>query len=469
MRSIPSDQRNSAQTDSSDEANLNQKDQQNLSCINPQDSRQDTDSIEAGHSSRVIKQSKSHISNLEIDLHPFVHWSQSQTNITLRIDLTEAEDLEASIDDKTGKVFTFSANAKGSHGQGKYGFRIEFFGSVEKAFNCEPIGRHVLILIKKRAQKNWTRLTRDKARLPWLRVDFDHYQGISDSDSVDDTAETDQDYTDQQAEPSESRYKNLIDIFGKKEKDTCPSDTNPSKKNSMKYDHRKDTQTSVGSKNTVRTAPDYKRTYLFLYNLVMFIMFLKVCIILIIKGVSGTIDDDTITGAAFLIKLLTYTQLLETIHPMLGLVPGGPLMPLIQTTGRLVVGFFLSDPDIRISSSPYAYALLLVWSSVEIFRYPFYALRVFDIDIYSLTWCRYSLFIPLYPMGAICEAMVVVATIRHYDKTGSYRLDLPNSANISLSLTTILWIYIPLLIVMICNLMRHMWSQRCRQLKEKTS
>ena len=240
--------------------------------------------------------------------------------------------------------------------------------------------------------------------------------------------------------------------------------------NKMKHDYRRDNATAETSKNTAKYAHDYRKTYLFIYNLILFILFLMVNMILLIKVSTKTIDDDSVRGAAFIIKLLTYIQLLETLHPILGLVPGGPSMPFLQSIGRLIVNEFLSDPKIRVDSAPYAHYLFIVWSSIEIFRYSFYALRVFKVDIYPLTWCRYTLFLPLYPMGGFCESQVISSTIKEYEKTTSYSVGLPNSANFSFNLPIFLRFYqIALLGPSIVYLMRYMWSQRCKQLKVKVS
>lgn len=237
----------------------------------------------------------------------------------------------------------------------------------------------------------------------------------------------------------------------------------------MKIDQRRDQSNSMDvGKNTVKHASNNKKTYLFLYNLTMFVMFLMVNLILLIKGLAGPLDDDSVRGAAFIVKILTYTQLLETIHPILGLVPGGPFMPFFQVIGRLFVNFFLADPTIRIDSAPYAHYLFIVWSSIEIFRYSYYALRVFNVEIYAITWCRYTLFIPLYPMGGFSEAQIVLATAKLYEKTGAYSISLPNASNFSFNLPVFLRVYaIFLLAPSIMYLMRYMWSQRCKQLKPK--
>lgn len=441
-------------------------------------------------------------------LHPFVHWAQSQTSISLRVDLIQVENLDVSIGED-GASLTFFAQGRGAHGLQDYYFSLDFHSTVERKFDCHAIERYVLILIKKTPDRqiNWPRLTKQTSKLPWLRVDFDRYGG-DDSDEDNSNNDDEQHQLDegrqsfellreqlkeakqQQQQQTNSTTENINDqsqqqnswadsldnIFKNKNKNNKFDIFDPFNKRNkfrdtanMKYDYRKDSVTTTDSgKNTAKHALDYKKTYLFIYNLVMFIIFLKVNLVLIIKSISGTVDDDIVQGAAFIVKLLTWTQLLETIHPILGLVPGGPLMPFTQVVGRLLVNYFLSEPTIRIDSAPYACYLFIVWSSIEVFRYSFYSLRVFNVNIYALKWCRYTLFLPLYPMGGLCESMVLFSTIKHYETTGAYSVNLPNSANISFSLPVVLRVYIfGLLFPTIYYLMRYMWTQRRKQLKEK--
>lgn len=205
--------------------------------------------------------------------------------------------------------------------------------------------------------------------------------------------------------------------------------------------------------------------YLFLYNLTLFLLFSKVFLTILSKIWTGHITDDEIEKVAHIIKILTYTQLMESIHPLVGLVPGGSFMPFLQVIGRLFVNYLLTEPEIRLNSAPFAHYLFLVWSTIEIFRYSYYALRVMNIDQYLITWCRYSLFMPLYPLGGFCESMIIISTINYYNKIKKFQIDLPNAANISFSVPTMLKIYIILLLwPSIITLMKYMSRQRSKQL-----
>lgn len=438
--------------------------------------------IAASSGDKDVVRENQEAKQIEQGFHPFVHWAQSQTHISLRIDLTQVENIDIGISD-SGSSLNCTARGRGAQGLQNYQFSLDFYSTVDKKVDCHSIERYVLVLIKKTNQQvDWPRLTKQQLKFPWLRVDFDRYHTGDSDDSSDNGDQNKQELLrgkqsydllrqqldeakqqrEEQAESSiwtsgNSWYSSLSNIF--KRNNTINQSSR------MKHDYRKDTVAVDNSKNIARHALDAKKTYLFLYNLVMFIMFLKVYIVLLVKGLSGTVDDDVVQGAAFIIKVLTYTQLVESIHPMLGLVPGGPLMPFTQVIGRLLVNHFLSEPEIRLDAAPYAHYLFVVWSSIEIFRYSFYALRVFKVNIYPLTWCRYTLFLPLYPCGGFCEAMVIFSTIKLYEKTGAYSVSLPNSANISFNLPIALKIYTFLLLgPTIYYLMRYMWAQRCKQL-----
>lgn len=41
-------------------------------------------------------------------------------------------------------------------------------------------------------------------------------------------------------------------------------------------------------------------------------------------------------------------------------------------------------------------------------RYPYYMLRVYDVNVSIITWLRYTIWIPLYPFGFILEGVVIL-------------------------------------------------------------
>lgn len=198
----------------------------------------------------------------------------------------------------------------------------------------------------------------------------------------------------------------------------------------------------------------------------MFVGFSFVLLIFGIKIFSGKLEDDTVKGIVKVVSVLTVTQFLEVIHGSIGIVPGGGLTPFIQLSGRLLVSFFMAEDQIRHSANPFPQVLLIVWSSIEIFRYSFYALRIFQVDIYPITWCRYTLFLPLYPMGGFSEAMILRSVIRIFEKTNRYTYPLPNNFNISFESAFVLKFYTYILLFpTIFYLMNYMLKQRSKQLQ----
>ena len=80
-----------------------------------------------------------------------------------------------------------------------------------------------------------------------------------------------------------------------------------------------------------------------------------------------------------------------------------PLSFCVQVLGRnfILFGLILQEP--RLQERPVVFYLFLVWGSVELLRYPYYALQSAGQDVTMVTWLRYTAWIPLYPLGMLLE------------------------------------------------------------------
>ena len=58
---------------------------------------------------------------------------------------------------------------------------------------------------------------------------------------------------------------------------------------------------------------------------------------------------------------------------------------LLQVFGRNFVLLALLDSDERMQEKPFVFYLFAAYTTIEIVRYPYYMLRVYDIDV-SLTF-----------------------------------------------------------------------------------
>lgn len=55
---------------------------------------------------------------------------------------------------------------------------------------------------------------------------------------------------------------------------------------------------------------------------------------------------------------------------------------------------------------------------------------------------RYTIWIPLYPAGFICEGVIFLRNIPYFEETKRFSIELPNSYNFSFHFPTLLRIYL---------------------------
>jgi very-long-chain (3R)-3-hydroxyacyl-CoA dehydratase len=75
--------------------------------------------------------------------------------------------------------------------------------------------------------------------------------------------------------------------------------------------------------------------------------------------------------------------------------------------------------------------MVLSWACVEIPRYAFYTFKELGVELYPLTWLRYSLFSVLYPSGISGELMSIYVALPYIFERGMYTLTMPNAYNFS--------------------------------------
>ncbi|VDP88745.1 unnamed protein product [Echinostoma caproni] len=146
--------------------------------------------------------------------------------------------------------------------------------------------------------------------------------------------------------------------------------------------------------------------YLLLFNLFQFAGFLCVWGTLILHWLQPNSPEysnwyEFVVPRLVLVQLV---QLFEPLHAILGWVRTNPLTSLVQVLGRCFGMFFIVLPHPDFRSSTTVFWLFFAWSSIEIVRYPHYTVSLLGFESGLLTYLRYTLWIPLYPIGFICEA-----------------------------------------------------------------
>ncbi|XP_043494054.1 very-long-chain (3R)-3-hydroxyacyl-CoA dehydratase [Polistes fuscatus] len=352
---------------------------------------------------------------------PFVYWAQTENQVTLKVDLADVKDININLQDKKLQV---SAYGQGARGCNNYGFSIDFHELViPDESNYKVIDRQIDFTLKKKYGGWWPRLTGQPQKPPWLKIDFDKWK----SEDMDDNEYEKRDVC--------NDYPDMYDKLHKEE-----------------LGYRKE---------------DFKKVYLIIYNLCQLVGFLYILTVMGLKysrdGPASMKHTYTVVGNPM--KFIQLLQFLEVMHPLFGYTKGSMMISFLQVGGRAFVLFFMIEGEPRMQTKPVVFYLFIVWSAVEVIRYLYYNSQLLNVEIYFLTWLRYTIWIPLYPLGIICEGIIILRNIPYFEETQRFTVSLPNSLNFSLHFPTFLRIYLLVLCIpSIYTVMSHMNHARVKKL-----
>lgn len=362
-------------------------------------------------------------------LSPFVYWAQTDATITLRIELRNVQSPQVELEEQQ---LSFSAIGHGAQGEKKYGFTLQLLRPIDtESSRYRVLERNVEFSLNKAHVEFWPRLLEDTKKPAWLKIDFDkwtHEEDLSD----------------------EARDIN----------DDFPG----------LYEKMQAEELGWPSKRGV-SGESLKKVYLFLYNLWQFVGFLYITVVTITRYVKNGPDsmEGTYAAVGWMMRMCQLTQLLEVLHPIVGYTRGPVIPALVQVGGRGVIFFCLIEGEDRMQTKPVIFYLFLVWSSIELVRYPYYMLRVYDVENGFITWLRYTLWIPLYPLGFIMEGVVILRSIPYFEETGKFSVSLPNSINFGFYFPNILRSYILFFFFpAMYKMMNHMYHQRKQKIGPQT-
>ncbi|KJH41597.1 tyrosine phosphatase-like protein, PTPLA [Dictyocaulus viviparus] len=160
------------------------------------------------------------------------------------------------------------------------------------------------------------------------------------------------------------------------------------------------------------------------------------------------------------VELFQTFAILEVVHALLGLVRSPIGTTLMQITSRLVLVWPILYVCATARSSVGVPMLLIAWSVTEVIRYSFYALGLFDVVLYFLTWVRYSFFIVLYPLGVIGELLTLIGSLPEVAERKHLTLEMPNPFNMAFSFYWVLIVLAILYIPGFPQLYLYMFAQR---------
>ncbi|XP_054475267.1 very-long-chain (3R)-3-hydroxyacyl-CoA dehydratase [Anoplopoma fimbria] len=350
-------------------------------------------------------------------LTPLVYWAQRHEDVYLRVDLTDAQNIDVHVHEKS---LQFRAQGHGAKGQNEYEFSLEFLLPVKSEVNHRSTQRQVNIILRKEQRGWWDRLTLQERKPVFLAPDFDRWLDESDAE---------------------------MEIREKEEK-----------KNRLKASRQEE-----GGFVSLTTG------LLFVYNLVQFLgfswIFVNMTVRLFILGQDSLYDTfHTISDVMFFCQILAAV---EVLNAAFGVVRTGVIPTLIQVVGRNFILFVIFGSVEEMHHRPVVFFVFYLWSAIEIFRYPFYMLGCFNTEWKTLTWLRYTIWIPLYPLGVVAEAVAVIQSIPIFDETKLFSIPLPKALGTSIRFSYVLHIYLVLMFLGLLINFRHLYKQRKRRFRTK--
>ncbi|KAF3854865.1 hypothetical protein F7725_022920 [Dissostichus mawsoni] len=320
-------------------------------------------------------------------LTPLVYWAQRHEDIYLRVELTDAQDIDVDVHDN---ILQFKAQGHGAKGQNEYEFSLEFLSPVKPEVIHRSTQRQVSITVKKGQHGWWERLTLKERK------------------------------------PEE-------------------------KKNRLKASRHTEEEGFIS----------LKTAFLFVYNLVQFLgfswIFVNMTVRLFIFGQDSLYDTfHTISDVMFFCQILAAVEVLNAA-----------LVSSTRVVGRNFVLFLIFGSLEEMHNRPVVFFVFYLWSAIEIVRYPFYMLGCFNTEWKTLTWLRYTIWIPLYPLGVLAEAVAVIQSIPIFDETKLFSIPLPKALGTSISFSFVLYIYLVLMFLGLLINFRHLYKQRKRRFRTK--
>ena len=219
---------------------------------------------------------------------------------------------------------------------------------------------------------------------------------------------------------------------------------------------------------------EYRRVYLFLYNLFQLVGFIYLLVVLSIRyakdGSSKKLSscvlkthsshshslirashaytkrsestESSYRALGLVIKSLYVLQLLELINIVVGLTRRSLVFNGLQVIWRLFFIVVIIDDQPRMHTEHLTFHLLLVYTLLELLRLPYYCLRIFRVDVRLFGRVQANGRFLLQPVSMLLEATLLYKSLPLFEHSGNYSLLLPNALNISFHLPTFIRLYL---------------------------
>jgi len=298
--------------------------------------------------------------------HPSVHWSQNLTFVRLIVKLQDVEKATVEMHLTADGLFKFEAVGTSASPKQLYDFSIQLDSEVfRKKPSCRYHAQYLEIKLIKEQPVYVNRLTPTK--LAFLKIDFDRYMSQSDAEG-----------------------------------------------------EHEEHQIKVRVENRQKHSSFTKKCYLLAFNGTQTLLYSYIFLKCALGVATSTSKDDTFTflpyyaawqNLGFVVKIAQSVAFIETFNGVVGLSKTNAVSSFVQNFGRgVVVCCIMAFEEGGGDEFGVIAYLLLVWSFIEVIRYPMYILTLLKQKSALLTWLRYNAFVPLYPLGIVLEAATLLLT-----------------------------------------------------------
>jgi len=201
-------------------------------------------------------------------------------------------------------------------------------------------------------------------------------------------------------------------------------------------------------KNDTKALSGFARAYLALYNLLQVFGWIYIFLLATMHFLRGNSYDTLYNSVHSALKLFQTLAVFEIFHCMLGLVRSPVMVTTQQVFSRLFLVWGICAGSSNVVQGDWAFAMMLTaWTVTEIVRYLYYALNLYDVVPAVLTWCRYTFFFVLYPMGVSGELLTCWHALPELQESGVLSLIMPNRVNMAIEysyiVAFIMLLYLP--------------------------
>ncbi|KAI4888514.1 hypothetical protein NFI96_024610 [Prochilodus magdalenae] len=199
-----------------------------------------------------------------------------------------------------------------------------------------------------------------------------------------------------------------------------------------------------------------RRCYLFLYYLLQLLgftwTFSRLTANLILQG-QGALYTAFSSCAAVLYSC-QILAVLEVVNAALCLIRTPVLPTMIQARltrtplvmGRNLILFVVFGSLTEMQGRSVAFYIFYLWSSMEVFRCLFQMLAVAGKEWRMLTLLWHAVWVLLYPLTTVAEAVAVLQALPVFDETRLFSVPLPETVGFSISFSFSLRLYLLLML-----------------------